>query len=199
MTTPCLPRPRAVGALACAALALTIASAPSAAAHTALTGSDPGENADLTAPPEQVTLTFNDPMRAEYSRVEVTLASGDSITTGTLTADGTGVVQPLDPQAPAGQYTVSYRVVSADGHPVSGSFAYTVTPPAAGKSRSTDPETTPPDEEAAAPAEARAAEEASPAESGGGGPLPGAVVAVTLAVVGATAYGLFRRRSRRGR
>jgi hypothetical protein len=40
--------------------------------------------------------------------------------------DGATVVQPLTADLPAGGYTVDWRVTSADGHPLSDRFAFTV-------------------------------------------------------------------------
>ncbi|MFJ6987198.1 MULTISPECIES: copper resistance protein CopC [unclassified Streptomyces] len=110
------------------AAALTLpATAPPAAAHTGLDARSPASGATLAGPPPSVTLTFTDAMTQRYARVAVTGPDGTSAATGDPAVRGRTVTLPLDPAAPAGRYTVGYRVVSADGHPVAGSYTFTVT------------------------------------------------------------------------
>lgn len=109
-----------------AALAALAVTAPQAAAHTELETSSPGANASLAGLPPRVTLTFSDPMTQKYAKVAVTGADGASAAEGEPQVEGKTVTLALDTGAPAGRYTVGYRVVSADGHPVSGSYTFTV-------------------------------------------------------------------------
>lgn len=99
-------------------------SAPPASAHTALTGSDPKKNSSV-APPSQIVLTYSENIR--LPRVILTDASGKEHQAGTAKAVDNKVTQAVSGVLPFGnQYTVSWRVVSADGHPVSGSYRFTV-------------------------------------------------------------------------
>ncbi|MFJ3901640.1 copper resistance CopC family protein [Streptomyces sp. NPDC090025] len=109
------------------ALAALLAAAPPAAAHTGLTSADPTPNTVLSGPPRSVTLTFSDPMDPKYAQVAVTTADGAALTSGAPQVAGAKVSVPLrEGAARPGTYTVGYRVVSADGHPVSGSYTFTV-------------------------------------------------------------------------
>ncbi|MEU3057915.1 copper resistance CopC family protein [Streptomyces griseus] len=109
-----------------AALGILAMGAPLAAAHTDLDSSTPVAKASLADVPESVTLTFSDPMDQKYAKVAVTGPDKQPAGQGTPRVDGKRVTIALDPQAPAGEYSVGYRVVSADGHPVSGSYTFTV-------------------------------------------------------------------------
>ncbi|MFI0820197.1 copper resistance protein CopC [Streptomyces sp. NPDC021098] len=180
-TTP-LPRTAVLAGLLVCAAPVAVATAPPAAAHTELTGSTPDDGTRLATAPGRVALTFNDPMDARYSRVAVTGASGRSLTAGAATVAGRTVTQALAADAPPGRYTVGYRVVSADGHPVSGSLTFTVA------TARTVPS-------------GRDSERAEPSGdvSSGPGALPlAAGAAVVLAGSGGVAYVLHKRRSRHG-
>ncbi len=110
-----------------AASVLAIVGALPASAHASLVRSSPESGATLTAAPPEVALTFNEEINPQFATV--TVKAGDSTaSTGDPEVDGTTVYQPLDPEMTAGKYTVAYRVTSADGHPVSGSFDFTYAP-----------------------------------------------------------------------
>ncbi|MDQ0744239.1 methionine-rich copper-binding protein CopC [Clavibacter sp. B3I6] len=122
-----------------------------ASAHNYLVSSSPAPGSTIDAPPSEVTLTFND--------VILDLAAGggaaDDATTGSSpAAGGSSVVQVTGPDTAgthfetgcatdggrtvsvpvalggSGEYRVTWRVVSADGHPVSDSMAFTYRAPA---------------------------------------------------------------------
>jgi methionine-rich copper-binding protein CopC len=98
---------------------------PSAAsAHAALVRTEPSPGAVPSAP-DAVTLTFDEPPRTRFSVVHVLAPDGRRADGGQLTLDGSTVRQPLAGPRPAGRYTVDWRVVSDDGHPVSGSWQFT--------------------------------------------------------------------------
>ena len=123
------PRPTALRCLLAllAASVLAILGALPASAHASLVRSSPESGATLTAAPPEVALTFNEEINPQFATV--TVKAGDSTaSTGDPEVDGTTVYQPLDPEMTAGKYTVAYRVTSADGHPVSGSFDFTYAP-----------------------------------------------------------------------
>lgn len=131
-----MKRVRALTASVAAAAAVVLALLPAAgaSAHDYLVSSDPGAGATVTAPREQVTLTFNDRVLdltgdGTSSLVEVTDAAGRYFETGCATTADTVVTAPVA-LGPAGAYTITYQVVSADGHTVSNSFGFTYQPPA---------------------------------------------------------------------
>ncbi|MFB8076943.1 copper resistance protein CopC [Streptomyces sp. NPDC056013] len=115
-------------------LALTVswAAAPPAAAHTDLVSSSPARGASLDRPPTAIRLTFSDEMTERYAKVALTAPDGsaaDIADVAGLDVSGRTATLPVEPGLAAGTYTVGYRVVSADGHPVAGSFAFTVERP----------------------------------------------------------------------
>ncbi|NRQ51744.1 copper resistance CopC family protein [Aeromicrobium stalagmiti] len=138
--------------IAAAVTTLAIAVTPSAAsAHAALADSNPKDGATLTALPDQVTISLNEPVR-DPAQIAVLDESGTRVNSKTVTvADKTASSQILDQPAP-GKYTMSYRVVSADGHSVTGTINFAIeapTPPtptaAAPPATSTSPDDVLPD------------------------------------------------------
>jgi len=108
-----------------ALLALTAAPA---AAHNDLVSSTPKSGSSVTALPQTVELTFADEADPRFVKIATTGPDGSSVTVGTPTVTGTVVRQPIRPGTASGTYTVAYRVVSKDGHPVSGKIEFTATP-----------------------------------------------------------------------
>ena len=147
MTTFVRPQPpfaRLVGAvLATVALvAALVAMASPASAHARLEGSSPQDGATLAAVPPEITLKFNEPIEQGLNQVSVT--SGDTdVAQGDPQVEGKNVYQAIDFGMKPGDYTVTYKVVSADGHPVSGSFSFTYAPPEADSGAGKDPKATP--------------------------------------------------------
>ncbi|MBP2580032.1 methionine-rich copper-binding protein CopC [Streptomyces sp. PvR006] len=111
------------------ALTVTWAAAPPAAAHTDLVSSSPARGASLDRPPTAIRLTFSDEMTERYAKVALTAPDGSAAAGTGLDVSGRTATLPVEPGLAAGTYTVGYRVVSADGHPVAGSFAFTVERP----------------------------------------------------------------------
>lgn len=115
---------RAAGAFAAlAALTLATPAAP-AAAHTALSGSTPADGAEVDTV-DEVVLTFNEQLRS--GQLVVQDEAEKNVHKGKVTVSGTEVKRKVRAELPAGKYTVGYRVISADGHPVTGSLTFTVT------------------------------------------------------------------------
>lgn len=131
-TTPRTATPFARAATAILALAALLATmvglAAPASAHARLEASSPKEGSTLTATPPEIMLRFNEPIQSGLNEVSVRTGSTDA-TDGDLEVDGSTVYQPLKSSLPAGSYTVSYKVASADGHPISGSYSFTYAPP----------------------------------------------------------------------
>ena len=131
---------RILGSVAFAAALLAWAAAP-AAAHSELVSSDPANGATLPSAPPTATLTFNEDIAAEFTSVAVTIgAAAPAPVTATtvgrsVSVDLAAAVAALPPDSPAQPgplaWTVAYRVVSADGHPIQGQVAFTAPLPAA--------------------------------------------------------------------
>jgi methionine-rich copper-binding protein CopC len=111
--------------VAAVAVVAPVLAATPALAHAYLTSTSPADQAKLAAPPEQVTLTFNEPVT--HVAVAVEGPDGNRWDVGDPQATVRTVVQALRPLGPAGDYHVNYRVVSVDGHTVQGSVVFTLT------------------------------------------------------------------------
>lgn len=123
--------PVLVVALAGALTALTVlVGAPPASAHNVLISSDPAEGDRLDTSPGEVTLTFDQPVQdAGTNEVAVTGPDGEDRAEGTVTIDGAVATAPLRPLGPEGEYVIGFRVLSADGHPVTDEIRFTLTEP----------------------------------------------------------------------
>lgn len=126
------PRPpvrrarRAVPALLAMVLGLLLLTAGSASAHATLVAADPPDGARLDASPAVVHLTFSEHVSASLGGVRVIGADGGRVDRGAVRATGADVEVDLAPDLPDGTYVVTYRIVSADGHPVRGASTFAV-------------------------------------------------------------------------
>ena len=127
-----LPRPARLAAVVVIVAAVSVGLAGPALAHNVLTGSDPADGATVTKAPSTITLTFDQPVQNFEPVMTVTGPNGNRFETGPPAILGNQVSVPVDGAGPAGGYTASYRVVSADGHPVTGEIRYTLEATAAG-------------------------------------------------------------------
>jgi len=205
MPAPLAARTRVAAVLATAATLLALPLVP-AQAHDTLVSSAPAAQERLATSPQQVTLTFSADVIEVGSAVLVTDAesgaAGPDHAVG-LTVDGRDVVVPLDALAD-GHYDVRWRVVSSDGHPISGVVPFSVgdagaRPEAAvprGDGSGLDPGT------ASATGTDVPAEAAVPDEPSAGGPWRPVGVALVGALGAAALFGLtwwWRRRPHRTR
>lgn len=107
-----------------------VVSAPSAAfAHTKLLGTSPAEGTVLTAPVDEVTLTFGGPIQATNSTVTVTGPDGGNFSEGQLFVVDFVVHQPVAPLT-SGSYRVSWTIIAGDGDPMNGEFTFQASLPA---------------------------------------------------------------------
>lgn len=102
--------------------------APSSAlAHAVLEETQPARGAALESAPEAVSFRFNESVETSFGAVRVFDGRGERVDAGELRqprGDEVGIA--LGDDLPDGAYTATYRVVSADSHPVSGGFVFTV-------------------------------------------------------------------------
>lgn len=184
-------RRRTVAGLAAAALGVLVAvpvPATPAAAHNTLRTADPARDARLTTAPRAITLAFTEPLKPAFTTVILADQAGQPIPAGELTVVGATATLPVDGPLANGGYTVAYRVVSADGHPVQGSYRFTVADPAAPPAPAgSPPATTPPAGTGAQPYDG----DGPGALVAAGGVLAGGVLATATALV------LARRRRHR--
>jgi copper transport protein len=104
--------------------------ATSASAHATIVATDPIDGSRLTTVPTAVTITFDQPVGlGSIGYLHVINQTGARVDTGTAThpgGDGTKVAATLKSGLGDGTYTASYRVVSADSHPVAGALRFVV-------------------------------------------------------------------------
>ena len=96
---------------------IIILAAPNAFAHAVLLGSTPGAEQVLDAGPDEVVLNFNENVGPIFFKVLD--SSGNEIATvGEIRVEGNDVFLPLTAPLENGTYIITYRVISADTHPV---------------------------------------------------------------------------------
>jgi len=108
--------------------AISGAGAPRLLPHLRLLRSAPAADTVLTSSPDAIRLWFSEGASLPVTRVTLALG-GTTIPTGKPTrATGAGqpIVFPLSAPLAAGRYAVKWKTMSADGHAVSGTFAFTV-------------------------------------------------------------------------
>jgi len=116
-----------VRALLVAVVALLVV-APAAFGHAVVTETSPARGASLDTAPSGVTVRFNEPVEAAFGAVRVFDERSRRIDDGRTTrpAGDASIGVGLKEGLPAGTYVATYRVVSADSHPVSGGFVFAV-------------------------------------------------------------------------
>jgi len=162
---------RSVIAMLAAGL-LLLASTAVAAAHATRISTDPADNASVKTGPDRVTATFNEQLQPTFAAMTVVGPDGNLWSTGDPQVSGAVLSVAVRPLGPAGTYTVNYRVTSADGHPVSGSWSFSLTTPGSGT-----------------PGPAAAA----PSDDGGGLPVWPFIVGAAVLVAGGAVLAVRRR------
>jgi methionine-rich copper-binding protein CopC len=118
-----------LGALTLVAMLLT---AGPASAHDAAESSSPADGTTVATAPAKVSITFNNTPLGLGSQIKVTDAAGTDWADGKVEIVDNVASQKLREGAPAGKYSVVWRVVSSDSHPIEGTFSFTATAAAAG-------------------------------------------------------------------
>ncbi|NUW30817.1 copper resistance protein CopC [Nonomuraea sp. SMC257] len=166
-----------------------------ARAHNVLISSDPKDGAALSAAPALITLVFDQAVRQGYAQVGVTGPDGAAMADGAASVAAEKVTLKVKPLTAAGAYIVGYRILSADGHPVTGKITFRLTGPAAAA-----PETAPRTAAQTAPGTAAASDDADSARAaeaaanGGAGMAVVWIVAALLLLAAGTGVALRRAR-----
>jgi len=119
-----------LGAFLVTMVALLLPAAP-ASAHAVLVTASPRLGTVVPSAPEQVVLQFNEPVEPITDKILVLGPDGKRADAGPATLDDATITIPLRPGGPNGTYLVSYRVVSADSHPIPGGYTFSVGAPSA--------------------------------------------------------------------
>lgn len=107
------------------ATAFLVLTAPSAVhAHADLTSSNPADGSALDVMPGTIELTFSEELLPDTVEIALTTESAGLLPNLEFTTQGNTVVLPWDQTLPGDTYQVAYRVVSNDGHPITGAISF---------------------------------------------------------------------------
>lgn len=121
-------------------LALLLISSAAASAHTSVVTTTPLYKSTVTEMPLQISIEFTDELMTigdkKVNTISITAPDKSEVSLTSLTLDKNFIIANLpDVDYADGTYLVSYRVVSADGHPVSGSYPLYLNAPSAPESQ----------------------------------------------------------------
>ncbi|MFD8279446.1 copper resistance CopC/CopD family protein [Streptomyces solisilvae] len=120
------------GTLLAALLCALSVGASSASAHAALTSTDPADGSVVKTAPREVTLNFSEGVLLSGDSVRVLDPKGKRVDTGKTAHVGgksSTAAAGLHSGLPDGTYTVAWKAVSEDSHPVSGAFTFSIGAP----------------------------------------------------------------------
>ncbi len=106
--------------------------AGAAQAHAALVRTSPAQGSIVTTAPSEIVITFSEVVQPVPTRITVIAPDGKRIDSGNPRVQGDDMHIPVRTNVSGGTYLVSYRVISADSHPVGGGFTYSVGGPSPG-------------------------------------------------------------------
>jgi copper transport protein len=108
-----------------AASAVAFASRPKV--HASLVSSEPAAKSHLATAPARIRLVFSEPIEGKLSRITLVRSGGTPFVVPAAgdPRDVHAVIAPSDSLTP-GAYRLEWRIVSADGHPVDGTFAFAI-------------------------------------------------------------------------
>lgn len=123
---------------------LLIGAGDSATQHLRLTGTSPAKDSTVAEPPREIRLSFSLTPELALVRIGLASASGTKVAMGkpARTADSLTVSAPVEGTLAAGGYTVSWQASSSDGHPIRGTFGFTVASAAAAAQPAVSPSAT---------------------------------------------------------
>ncbi len=111
-----------------AAAGLLLLTPTAASAHDEFLSSTPEAGSTVGTTPTEISLTFSGDLLTTPGAavLEVLTEDGTNLAADAPLIDATTLTQPLTPDPISGVVTVRWKVVSSDGHPISGEFTYTV-------------------------------------------------------------------------
>jgi methionine-rich copper-binding protein CopC len=102
---------------------------PSAYAHSELVSSNPSAQITIQQLPEQIELEFNEELLnlGSGNSISVMTPNGEDLGMGETSTSGTKISRLLNTTSETGTFEVKYRVASADGHVLNGSYTFNLT------------------------------------------------------------------------
>jgi methionine-rich copper-binding protein CopC len=181
-------------AIAAASVALWAAGTSAALAHSGLESSNPADGSVISEAPASISLTFNEELLPDADSISLNAADGTNIVSAKVQPTGSTVEIPWPVDLAPGAYQVAFRVVSADGHPVTGAIGFTFAPadvPAEASSSTPAPGSSEASE--ASPTAMPISDNAEP-EPTGGNPWLGLGIGVVIGLVLVVLFAAMRRR-----
>jgi copper transport protein len=129
---------RALATLFAGLFLVLLSPAAPASAHAALVSTNPGQGTTVATAPAEVTLTFSESISAVNDKIRVVGPDGSRADQERPVVNGTTLHIPLRPNLPIGTYLVSFRIISADSHPVPGGFTFNIGAPSTNAPQATD-------------------------------------------------------------
>jgi methionine-rich copper-binding protein CopC len=101
---------------------------PSAWAHSAVVSQNPAPSSEIQELPVSLEITFNEKLLdlGSGNQIQMLDPNGDEVTTGDLTISNETLSRKLTPSSVLGEYYVSYRAVSTDGHVIAGEYTFSL-------------------------------------------------------------------------
>lgn len=124
--TVCSARTSLIALVAAFFVGFGLMFAPAVNAHDQLIGSNPEDGAELAQQPPWIELEFSGEVQELGSEIQV-MHEGQDVYAGETAFDGTTVMGALPDDLGPGDYTIVWRVVSSDGHPISGEVNFAIT------------------------------------------------------------------------
>jgi copper transport protein len=103
---------------------VVVGPAAPASAHAALVGSSPAADSIVQEAPTQVVLTFTETVNPVQGKIRVIAPDGTRIDRNEARSSGLQLIIPIQPSEKVGTYLVTFRVISADSHPIGSAFSY---------------------------------------------------------------------------
>ena len=122
-------RHRTIAVLTAILCVWALAAAPAASAHATVVSTDPADGALLATAPTRVTVTYDEAVELQLGALRVFAPDGTQVEVGTadhLAGQPRTASVALKPDLRNGTYVVSWRVISADSHPVRGAWTFSV-------------------------------------------------------------------------
>ncbi len=116
---------RAIVSALLAVVCVLLLAAPGSA-HAELVSTTPANGQRLATAPSQITLNFSESVNLLDDGISLLNSDGAVVSTPAPTVDGHTVTWPMPSHLRNGPYVVTWRVISADGHPVDGAFSFGV-------------------------------------------------------------------------
>lgn len=135
-----------VGAVLAAVLLALLVPIGAASAHDTLVSTDPASGSTAQKMPQKIGLTYDNIPIALGSEIRIVDAEGNNWAQGQAKVTNRVVNQGVQSGTPAGTYTVQWRVVSSDGHPIQGNFTFTTRTGAAPRAATPSAEGSTPEE-----------------------------------------------------